>query len=95
MSIIAQEILKTNITVLNLFNNEIGPNWVEYLIPLVKHLKEINLGRFKRIWDKGATILATALKDPNITLQTLFLNDFRVSQNGADALLSIFPDVYL
>lgn len=95
MSILSQEILKTNVTVLNLFNNEIDPKGVEYLIPVVKHLKEINLGRNKRIGDKGAAILATALKDPNITLQILFLNDCHVSQDAADALLSIFPGVYL
>ena len=95
MPVLVEEVLKTNITTLNLFNNEIGPTGVEHLVPLTKHLTELNLGMNRRIGDKGAAILAKALKDPDATLETLFLKNCHVSQKEAEELLSIFPGTYL
>eukprot|EP00521_Asterionellopsis_glacialis_P013033 CAMPEP_0195295802 /NCGR_PEP_ID=MMETSP0707-20130614/18083_1 /TAXON_ID=33640 /ORGANISM="Asterionellopsis glacialis, Strain CCMP134" /LENGTH=329 /DNA_ID=CAMNT_0040357115 /DNA_START=381 /DNA_END=1370 /DNA_ORIENTATION=- len=93
MTELVENILQTNITKLGLINNRIGARGVERLLPLTKHLQELQLGINWRIGDAGAILLADALKDPNnsTTLETLTLFNCRVGQAGADAFLSIFP----
>merc|ERR1712038_908255 len=92
MAILANKVVKTNVSTLTLWNNKIGPSGVLHLVPLTKHLKELALGDNRKIRDEGAIILSEALKDVDTTLENLSLNGCHIGQTGAEALLSIFPE---
>ncbi|KAL3922470.1 MAG: hypothetical protein SGILL_002189 [Bacillariaceae sp.] len=92
MITLTQNVLgKTNITKLYLINNRIGDDGVEHLLPLTKQLKELHLGINWRIGTGGAQLLTDALKEPDCTLELLSLFECRIGQEGAEALLSAFP----
>jgi hypothetical protein len=88
---LVEAVLKTNIKKLDLTNTRVGPNGVEALLPLTRQLTELGLGICRRIGDSGAKLLASALKDPESTLENLSLFNSNIGQEGAQALLDAFP----
>lgn len=88
---LVESVLQTDMTALGLLNNRIGSQGVEYLLPLTKQLTKLELGFNRMIGSKGAALLAEALKHPNSTVETLTLFNCQIGQEGAQALLSIFP----
>ena len=68
------------------------------LLPLLSQLKELNLGINPKIGNEGAILIANAIKEldggnsSTIKLETLSLFSCNIGQDGADALLSIFPN---
>ncbi|CAB9515826.1 Ribonuclease inhibitor [Seminavis robusta] len=89
---LTKSILQTNITMLGLTNNRLSPRGIRDLLPLTKHLQKLELSMNRGIGDEGAILLANALKSNDTTIETLTLVECDITQTGADAFRSIFPE---
>jgi hypothetical protein len=96
MPILVDNVLATSITSLGLINNRIGPTGVSHLVPLTHRLTRLELGINGKIGDSGAVQLAQALNatknnNDTTTLEELLLFQTGITETGAEAFLTIFP----
>jgi Ran GTPase-activating protein (RanGAP) involved in mRNA processing and transport len=81
------------IKVLNLSNNHIDDNGINYLVVLLKSkrtLTDLYLND-NQIGDRGVELLAKALSHPTATLQKLYLsNNTRITDRSINHLIGMF-----